>query len=151
VNRQCNMCHEIKDLYSGFFRDSTRKYGRAAICKTCTPIKRKRYAASRSRSKASLKARKTALNLLGNACVCCGDTYEPYLQIDHVDGDGKDHRKELRHGTQALYRWVIQNPATDRVQILCANCHLYKTKYKTLCREHHFGESLVTTPVLPIS
>lgn len=159
MERRCTFCKELKDLERDFYRDKTRGHGRAAVCKLCTPVKRRKYKEidrvrrqnRRSRNKCSSKQREKALAILGNSCVCCGEDFIDYLEIDHVVGNGKQHRTAL-HGTQGVYRWLISNPTTDLLQILCGNCHLYKTKYKTLCKDrHHIGISLDTTPVLPIS
>jgi len=39
------------------------------------------------------------------ACACCGEDWPIYLGIDHMNGQGAKHRKEVGRGT-VLYRWL---------------------------------------------
>ena len=63
--------------------------------------------------------RKSMLDTLGNRCVCCGETEEIYLEIDHVFNDGsKDKAPSLKK--------IKENK--ERYQILCCNCNRAKHK-----------------------
>ncbi len=63
--------------------------------------------------------RKSILHTLGNSCVCCGETEEIYLEIDHVFNDGsKDKAPSLKK--------IKENK--ERYQILCCNCNRAKHK-----------------------
>jgi len=63
--------------------------------------------------------RKSILDTLGNRCVCCGETEEIYLEIDHVFNDGsKDKAPSLKK--------IKENK--ERYQILCCNCNRAKHK-----------------------
>ena len=63
--------------------------------------------------------RKSILDALGNRCVCCGETEEIYLEIDHVFNDGsKDKAPSLKK--------IKENK--ERYQILCCNCNRAKHK-----------------------
>ena len=68
----------------------------------------------------------------GNKCACCGETERDFLTLDHIENDGKLHRKILPKGGLALYYWARQNNYPLRLQILCFNCnwskHLIKNK-----------------------
>lgn len=58
------------------------------------------------------------------ACVKCGfDDYRA-LQIDHINGNGAKHRREL--GTNYLYTWLRKNGYPEGFQVLCANCNWIK-------------------------
>lgn len=151
MERRCSFCHELKDMDLDFYRDKTRGHGRAAVCKVCTPTKRRQYN-RKAKWVSSSKQRLHALAILGPVCLCCSETFIDYLQIDHVDNDGAEHRRTMRSsGAQSIYRYVIANPTTDRLQVLCANCHMFKTRYKKLCKDrHNIGISLVPSAVLPI-
>lgn len=66
------------------------------------------------------------INAYGGACVCCNETYLPFLQLDHINGDGKNHRQQAGTGQGILYD-LIKRGYPPIVQVLCANCHLAKT------------------------
>lgn len=64
----------------------------------------------------------------GNACKCCGETTPEFLQIDHVNNDGAEHRREVGTGN-AVYWWLIKNNYPEGFQVLCANCNYAKEFY----------------------
>ena len=65
-----------------------------------------------------------------NCCACCGETQIEFLTIDHINNDGKQHRKNIGipGGGPRFYRWLIKNnfPDNPQLQILCYNCNLAK-------------------------
>jgi hypothetical protein len=52
-----------------------------------------------------------------------------FLSIDHVDGGGYQHRKQLKD--DGLYRWLKRNKYPTGFQVLCMNCNVAKG---------HFGQ-----------
>jgi hypothetical protein len=56
----------------------------------------------------------------GRFCSCCGETEMLFLTIDHVNGDGGKHRKELNG--KKIYAWLRQNNYPEGYQVLCFNC-----------------------------
>ena len=76
------------------------------------------------------RRRKAVVALLGGKCVCCGEREYDFLQIDHIHNDGAEHRRRrgAKGGTALLTDIVAE---LERYQVLCANCHLMKTKGKT--------------------
>lgn len=69
---------------------------------------------------------------LGGRCVTCGyDADIRALQIDHVKGDGSEHRKKFSGG--AYYLNVLKNLLSGRFQILCANCNMIKRSENQEC------------------
>ena len=61
-------------------------------------------------------------------CNCCGETTEAFLSIDHVNGGGNQHKKQVgRH--EEFYRWIIQQGFPPGFQILCHNCNQAKGTY----------------------
>lgn len=66
----------------------------------------------------------------GSKCACCGETIFEFLTIDHINGGGSQHRKEIGGLGHVLYRWLIKNNFPDGFQILCYNCN---------CAKGHFG------------
>ena len=65
----------------------------------------------------------------GGVCSCCGETEQMFLSLDHINGGGTKHRKELgKYGT-AFYAWIIKNDFPEEFQVLCYNCNLAKGFY----------------------
>ncbi len=44
----------------------------------------------------------------GYTCACCGETEQSFLSIDHINGGGTEHRKEIGKGG-AIYAWLLRN------------------------------------------
>jgi hypothetical protein len=76
----------------------------------------------------------------GERCACCGS--EEKLTVDHVNGDGAEHRIELlgrpegSGSTETLYRWIIANGFPDGFQTLCRPCNASKLNLGS-CRIQH--------------
>ena len=74
--------------------------------------------------------RRTKLKVLeaygGCKCACCGETHMEFMTIDHINGGGEKHRKELiaqgRSGNP-LYGWLIRNKFPAGFRVLCMNCN----------------------------
>lgn len=64
-------------------------------------------------------------------CACCNEVTYQFLGIDHIEGGGNKHRKEIGKsmGGQNLYRWLLKNNFPDGFQVLCHNCNLAKGFY----------------------
>ncbi len=55
------------------------------------------------------------------------------MQLDHVDGTGARHRRDLsagkrnnKHPGRRLYKWIVEHNFPKTFQILCANCNFAK-------------------------
>jgi hypothetical protein len=73
--------------------------------------------------------RRTAIEAYGSACKCCGEMYDPFLTFDHVNENGNSHRKSLGgSGMVKLQMWLRRNNYPPTIQVLCANCHIAKSK-----------------------
>ena len=67
------------------------------------------------------------------ACACCGDTRYDGLEVDHINNDGEEHRKEIGCGGTKLISWLFNNDFPEGFQILCAVCNRSKGKHG-VCR-----------------
>ena len=74
-----------------------------------------------------LKQRQRVLEHYGESCACCGEYEHGFLSIDHINGGGRQHRKEI-HGN--LYQWLIKNKFPEGFQTLCHNCNMGKGIYR---------------------
>lgn len=79
----------------------------------------------------------------GECCACCGTT--ECLSIDHVNGDGNEHRIELSGRSTTLYVWLRDNGFPSGFQTLCRPCNGSK-RTGDCCRLDHTG-----TPDAPAS
>jgi len=54
-------------------------------------------------------------------CSCCGESNIEFLTIDHINGGGSKHRKQI--GANNINRWLIKNNFPVGYRILCMNCN----------------------------
>tara|TARA_R110000824_G_scaffold82504_3_gene206832 strand:- start:400 stop:1059 length:660 start_codon:yes stop_codon:yes gene_type:complete len=89
----------------------------------CTRHSNHRRAAERK-----VKLQKELYDLLGNKCACCGEEDEMYLEIDHVNNDGSQHRKQRKQtgGPKMYLDYLKDNP--NGLQLLCTNCNKAKSR-----------------------
>lgn len=62
-------------------------------------------------------------------CKHCDETETGVLTVDHVNGDGAEHRREIGLTASCgsnFYRWLKRNNYPEGFQILCYNCQYRK-------------------------
>lgn len=64
-------------------------------------------------------------------CSCCGEKEYVFLTIDHINGGGTQHRKEVPASN--LARWLIKNNFPNGYDVLCFNCNCGKHKNGGIC------------------
>lgn len=108
---------EKKDLYNKEYRLKNKK-----------PINKKYYINNKERLR---NLRLDVLKHYGGdmpSCKCCGENGLVFLAIDHINGDGNKHRKEIfKDGKGNIISWIIKNNYPDLFQILCHNCNNAKS------------------------
>jgi hypothetical protein len=62
-----------------------------------------------------------AIDAYGGFCACCGETERTFLQIDHVNDDGAEHRRMIKGAR--LAPWLRKNGYPEGFRVLCANCN----------------------------
>lgn len=87
--------------------------------KTLEELKLHRQEEGRKRRR---KLRMEVLEAYGRACECCGESNDEFLCVDHVNGDGAKHRRQI--GNESIYKWLKRNgfPKTG-FRLLCWNCN----------------------------
>ncbi len=58
-----------------------------------------------------------------NKCACCGEDILYFLAIDHINGGGNKHYKELIEKGTTLDQYLINNNFPPGYRILCHNCN----------------------------
>lgn len=77
------------------------------------------FAASRRRKKLA------ALKMLGGQCAVCGETDDMRLTFDHVNGDGREGRKNNGEAGEWLHARLLSGKVdARRFRVLCYNCNL---------------------------
>jgi hypothetical protein len=69
------------------------------------------------------KLREEALDVYGRKCSCCGESIEEFLTIDHVNGGGVRHRRELKTGGGRFELWLKKMGYPKEYRTLCWNCN----------------------------
>lgn len=62
------------------------------------------------------------------ACVCCNESNQEFLSIDHISGGGNKHRREIGDGDASrggnrMRAWLKRNGYPPGFRTLCMNCN----------------------------
>lgn len=101
---------------------------RAGICQPCRVRiqkrdlvrTKKRYAESRS----------LVHEHYGGKCSCCNESEPLFLEIDHINNNGSEHRRKIGKN---LYPWIVRNGYPGDLQLLCSNCNQGKKRNGGIC------------------
>lgn len=128
--KTCTVCN--KTLPINQFQYGKTAYAR---CRTCRNTLNRTYHHSeigRAKSIARNKKRREKIKLevlshYTNDTFCCSkcDCKDiRCLSLDHINGDGADHRREI--GKKSLDEWAKKNNFPNTLQVLCMNCQFIK-------------------------
>ena len=153
--KRCSRCGKVKPL-DEFYRHSKSKDQHDVWCKSCSN-KCRQTRRENHRDEERLAAHERYLRLKDkihlynrdshqrlkislvahysnntNRCACCGEPDIRFLTIDHINGNGSQHRKSIgcRSGS-TFYRWLIKVGMPEGYQVLCYNCNIARTWYGT--------------------
>lgn len=125
--KRCSRCENILP-FSAFHHARTPKNRARDVqgyCKICViRVNRLRRATLRIE----------VIRAYGSQCVCCGERRDEFLTIDHVNGGGNKHRKQLANmSSSTFYQWLKANKfPQNEFRCLCANCN-FSRGYKGYC------------------
>lgn len=127
---KCTWCREWKTRYN---KEESRK--RVTAWRARTPL-----AKVRSKQRNKDKKIKVLIAYGGLKCSCdgCTVTHLEFLTIDHIEGGGRKHRKEVN---QHVYAWLIKNDFPPGFRVLCMNCNFAKGIYG-FCPHERNSESI---------
>lgn len=151
--RTCKKCGEAKPLDQFEVTNKERGWRRHE-CRDCVRERSRKYAkeskrviSEQEREQAVVRAtnwakanpdkrRKTSLAYYyrlqhaaieaygGYRCAWCGITEPLVLCIDHVNNDGREHRRQIgATGGHKFYKWLRDNGYPEGFQVLCMNCN----------------------------
>ena len=69
----------------------------------------------------------------GYKCSCCEEDIPEFLTLDHVNGDGAEHRRKIRQDGRGFYNWIIRNKFPPIFQVLCYNCNCGRQRNGGVC------------------
>jgi hypothetical protein len=103
-----------------------------------TAHKEKRYEATRRRAlRIKLRVFSHYSETKIPRCACCGESSIQFLQLDHIDENGADERKQFKHKGSAsgwqFYLYLEQQGFPPGYQVLCANCNFAKAYWPGGC------------------
>lgn len=101
------------------------------------PVRRATYQQEYQKMRAYFKERKRrarieVLEKYGGSppsCACCGETILEFLCIDHVNGNGRQHRRIMK--ASSIYAALKRDGYPEGFQVLCHNCNMAKGFYQT--------------------
>ena len=69
--------------------------------------------------------RQIVMKHYGGKCKCCGESKDEFLTIDHINGDGAEHKRKigLKRCGNRFYQWIVKNNFPSDLRILCWNCN----------------------------
>ncbi len=128
ITQRCGTCKHGLPLWEDFYwLNYQQKYD--TICKPCRSMyNKKRRAKKRDHYNAlnrkySKELRLKVQEALGGQCAHCGITDHRVLEIDHINGGGR--QEQLRIGVYGIRKKILED--STGYQLLCSNCHTIKT------------------------
>ena len=74
-------------------------------------------------------------------CLCCGEKTLEFLSIDHIDGGGSKHKREVHK----IYRWLKKNNFPEGFRVLCHNCNQSRGAYGYCPHEKERDEERISS------
>lgn len=137
-------CGKIKPVGEFSLKGGGRRHARCKECRNAahladvTPA-REYYALNKDRILKGVRDRRARYRLEALThysggepkCACCGEKRIAFLTLDHEDGGGSAHRRELSKsrkdsrspGGLAVYYWIRNNGYPPGFRVLCFNCN----------------------------
>jgi hypothetical protein len=109
-------------------REVTPGYKSCAVCRTKALVRspEQRLHVAEHRVKRQALKMEVFRAYGGPSCACCGEDKHEFLSIDHIDGHGAEHRKQItnnpRNGSN-LYHWLKKHDFPSGFRVLCMNCN----------------------------
>lgn len=127
----CTYCYKVS-ADSGYITcQKCREKGRLNNVKHKYDYRDRRDRYNKRRKEWLQEMRHQVLEHYGGKCACCGETEPIFLCIDHINGDGAEHRRKESLATN-IYRWLVKYNFPDGFQVLCWNCNAAKF-YQGVC------------------
>lgn len=126
-SRKCRAKRIAKGLCSKCGKNKPWKDGQ--WCRVCLDKQNDWYKTSDYRdrhTKIRAEDKKAVFDHYGGKCMCCGETEPCFLAVDHIDGNGNNHRKAIGKWGSGFFKWLIVHDFPEGFQVLCHNCNMGK-------------------------
>jgi hypothetical protein len=127
----CPKCKARPCEIAGTKSDGNKYY--RTECWKCRSIRNPNYDIHRKTYRWKLKI--DTIKHYGGKCECCNEKEILFLTIDHINGGGNKHRKEIGSGFQ-IYRWLKQQKYPKDFRVLCFNCNCGRQLNNGICPHH---------------
>jgi len=155
MTKICSKC-KIQRSLTDFYKNGKYKHSE---CKECKRLREKvRYAQNPQKIYARTQAyiknnpekqrqwqrdytkrqRAKVLEYYGKSCACCKENNVEFLAIDHINGGGTKHLKELGIRGGSFYLWLIKNNFPPEFRTLCHNCNTSLGHYNYCPHQNKF-------------
>lgn len=109
-------------------------------CQSCSDKRSEWYQGSETQKKDIArrnKRRDQVFNHYGAFCSCCSESEKNFLSIDHIDGNGNEHRKKINKAGSTFFKWLVDNNFPPEFQTLCMNCNFGRYRNGGICPHEH--------------
>lgn len=138
--KDCSRCREFKSFDKFYVRNNGML---TSYCKACEcirtkslydpKIRKEKYGESdKIRIKKYIADVKFEIMSHYGSCYCCDENRVEFLTIDHINGGGNKHRKEIGRIGYRFYLWLKKNNYPDGFRSACMNCNM-ATRYGNIC------------------
>lgn len=145
--KDCSRCKKFKTL-NEFVKTKGTKSGYAGICLSCNKDRVNEWVSKQDKhvfgekrrqiSKKWVEELKFEVISVYGPCYCCDENRIEFLTIDHIDGGGAKHRKEINMVGYRFYSWLKNNNYPKEFRTACANCNM-AIRFGKTC-PHKIGE-----------
>ena len=152
---RCKSCASIDRQQMQVMRDDRRannlcticgknpiQTGKKTYCEDCSKSRSEWYATSATRDKNIERMKQDRLTVFNHyrmSCACCEEKTLEFLEIDHIDICGNQHRKQINKYGSTFYRWLIDNKFPEGYQTLCRNCNTGRYRNGGICPHQQEG------------
>ncbi len=129
--RKTRNSQEHRDRQNKLIRLYKEKHRELGLCDRCSNPSVFGYKECVGCREAAIERRRNlkrqVINKYGGKCDCCSESYLEFLTIDHINGGGTKHRKELKNH---YYKQLLDIPISSEYRVLCMNCNFSFGLYK---------------------
>ena len=110
------------------------------VCEACA--KRRAADAKRWPRRWGKDTYMAVLRHYGAVCVCCGESDERFLTLDHKNNDGAEQRRTHGKG-YTYYKRLITLGFPDDHRVMCYNCNMGRARNGGVCPHQEINEQPV--------